>query len=68
MEIDKQSQNKRLEVILSHLDESMRLCKNLDFSEIPGIDQSEWENRMKVCKDAIEFTKGSVERLQKILG
>jgi hypothetical protein len=67
MEIDKQDQNTILEEILSHLDESMRLCKNLDFSEIPGIDQSEWENRMKVCKDAIGYIKGSVQRLQKIL-
>jgi len=57
-----------LEEILSRLDEAIRLCKSLDLSQLPGIDQSEWENRMKVSKDAIEFTKGSVERLQKILG
>jgi len=67
MEIDKQSQNKRLEVILSHLDEVMQLCEKLDFSEIPVLERTEWQKRIKICKDAIQYIKGSVQRLQKIL-
>ena len=67
MEIDKQSQNKRLEVILSHLDEVMQLCEKLDFSEIPALERTEWQKRIKICKDAIQYIKGSVQRLQKIL-
>jgi len=67
METDKQDQNTMLEEIISHLDEAMRICENLDFSEIPSIEQNEWKTRMKICKDAIEYIKGSVKRLQKIL-
>ena len=67
MKINKQDQNTILVGILSHLDEAMRICENLDFSEIPSIEQNEWKTRMKICKDAIEYIKGSVKRLQKIL-
>ena len=67
MEIDKQDQNTILEEILSHLDEAMKLCQNLDFSEIPALERTEWQRRMKICKDAIQFIKGSVQRLQNIL-
>ena len=56
-----------LEEILSHLHEAMRLCENLDFSEIPSIERSEWQKRMKICKNAIDYIRGSVQRLRKIL-
>jgi hypothetical protein len=67
MEFDKQHQNTVLEEIISHLDEAMKLCQNLDFSEIPALERTEWQKRMKICKDAIQYIKGSVQRLQNIL-
>jgi len=67
MKIDKQDQNTILVGILSHLDEAMRLCENLDFSAIPALERTEWQKRIKICKDAIQYIKGSVQRLQKIL-
>ena len=67
MKIDKQDQNTILVGILSHLDKATRLCENLDFSEIPALERTEWQKRIKICKDAIQYIKGSVQRLQKIL-
>jgi hypothetical protein len=56
-----------LEQISFHLDEAMRLCSQLDLSGLSPLEQSEWDTRMKICKDAIEFTKGSAQRLRKLL-
>ena len=63
----KEMNKKAMEEILSHLDEAMRLCKRLDLSQIPSMHKIEWENRMKICKDAIQYTRGSVQGLLKIL-
>ena len=67
MEIDKERNRIVLERISFHLDEAMRFCNQLDLSELGPLEQSEWDNRMKICKDAIKFTRESVQKLTQIL-
>jgi hypothetical protein len=67
MSIDKERNRITLERISFHLDEAMRFCRQLDLSGLGPLEQTEWNNRMKTCKDAIEFTKKSVQDLSKIL-
>jgi hypothetical protein len=68
MEIDKERNRIALERISFHLDEAMRFCHQLDLSVLGPLEQMEWDNRMKTCKDAIKFTKESVQELTQILG
>jgi hypothetical protein len=68
MEIDRERNRNSLERITFHLDQAMRFCNQLDLSGLGPVGQSEWDNRMKTCKSAIEFTLLSVQRLSKILG
>jgi hypothetical protein len=67
MEIDKERNRNSLERITFHLDQAMRFCNQLDLSGLGPVEQSEWDNRMKICKNAIEFTLVSVQKLGKIL-
>jgi hypothetical protein len=67
MEIDRERNRIALERIAFHLDEAMRFCNQLDLSGLGPLEQKEWDSRMKTCKDAIEFTKGSLKELTKIL-
>ena len=67
MEIDKERNRNSLERITFHLDQAMRFCNQLDLSGLGPPEQSEWDNRMKICKNAIEFTLISVQKLGKIL-
>lgn len=67
MEIDRERNRIVLERIGFHLDEAMRFCNQLDLSRLGPLEQKEWDSRMKTCKDAIEFTKGSLQELTKIL-
>jgi hypothetical protein len=67
MEIEKERNRSALERITFHLDQAMRFCNQLDLSGLGPPAQSEWDNRMKMCKNAIEFTKESVQKLNKIL-
>jgi len=67
MEIDKERNRIALERISFHLYEAMRFCKQLDLSGLGPLEQREWDNRMKDCKNAIEFTKESVQKLSRIL-
>jgi hypothetical protein len=67
MEIDKERNRSSLERITFHLDQAMRFCNQLDLSGLGLVTQSEWDNRMKICKNAIEFTLESVRRLSRIL-
>jgi len=67
MEIEKERNRNSLERITFHLDQAMRFCKQLDLSGLALPEQSEWDNRMKICKNAIEFTLISVQKLSKIL-
>ena len=67
MEINKERNRIALERISFHLDEAIRFCKQLDLSGLGPLEQSELDNRMKTCKNAIEFTKESVKNLSRIL-
>ena len=67
MEIDKERNRIALERIGFHLDEAMRFCNQLDLSGLGPLEQTEWDSRMKTCKNAIEFTKESLKQLNKIL-
>jgi len=67
MDIDKEKNKIVLEQIFFHLDEAMRLCNQLDLSGLSSIDQGIWDTTMKICKDALHFTKESTQRLSKIL-
>ena len=67
MEIEKEKNRNSLERITFHLDQAMRFCNQLDLSGLGPPEQSEWDNRMKICKNAIEFTLVSVQKLSKIL-
>jgi hypothetical protein len=67
MEIEKERSRIALERILFHLDEAMRFCYQLDLSGLGPLEQTEWGSRMKTCKDAITFTRQSVQKLTEIL-
>jgi hypothetical protein len=67
MEIEKERNRMALERAAFHLDEAMRFCNQLDLSGLGPLEQKEWDSRMKTCKDAIMFTKQSVEKLTQIL-
>ncbi|HMK77840.1 MAG TPA: hypothetical protein VK568_16895 [Thermodesulfobacteriota bacterium] len=67
MEIDKERNRIALERISFHLDEAMRFCNQLDLSGLGPLEQREWDNRMQTCKNAIEFTKESFQKLSKTL-
>jgi hypothetical protein len=67
MEIEKERNRRTLERITFHLDQAMRFCNQLDLSGLGPPEQSEWDNRMKICKNAIQFTQESVQKLSKIL-
>ena len=67
MDIDKERSRNSLERITFHLAQAMRFCNQLDLSGLGPLEQSEWDKRMKICKNAIEFTKESVQKLSKIL-
>ncbi len=68
MEIDKERNRMALERISFHLDEAMRFCHQLDLSWLGPLEQKEWDDRMKMCKDAITFTRESVQKLIQVLG
>ena len=67
MKIEKERNRIALERISFHLDEAMRFCHQLDLSRLGPMEQTEWDNRMKTCKDAIMFTRQSVQKLTQIL-
>jgi hypothetical protein len=66
MEIDKERNRIALERISFHLDEAIRCCHQLDLSGLGPLEQREWDNRIKTCKDAIEFTRELIQKLNKI--
>jgi hypothetical protein len=67
MGIDKERNRFALERVSFHLEEAIRFCHQLDLSGIGPLEQREWDDRMKTCKDAIKFTRESVQKLSKIL-
>jgi hypothetical protein len=64
MDIDKRNKV-IMEQIFFHLLETLRLCNQLDLSGLGPLEQKEWDDRIKLCKNALEFTKDSVEKLTK---
>ena len=66
MEIDKERNRIALERISFHLDEAMRFCNQLDLSGLGPLEKTQWDDRMKTCKNAIEFIKESLQKLRKI--
>ena len=56
-----------MEKALFHLLETMRLCAELDLSDLNPLEQQEWNDRINLCKNALEFTKNSVEKLSKFI-
>ena len=67
MGINKERNRMALERISFHLGEAMRFCNQLDLSGLGPLEQREWDSRMKTCKDAIMFTRQSVQKLTQIL-
>jgi hypothetical protein len=67
MENDKEVNKMVIERITFHLIEAMRLCSHLDLSGLGSFQQIEWNEKIKVCKNALEFTKDSVEKLSVLL-
>lgn len=63
-DVDKERNRIALDRISFHLDEAMRFCNQLDLSGIGPLEQTEWDSRMKTCKNAIEFTKESLKTLK----
>ncbi len=65
------SQNERnrmiMEKALYHLLETLRLCAELDLSNLSHLERQEWTEKIKLCKNALEFTKESVEKLSKFI-
>jgi hypothetical protein len=53
MEIEKERNRNSLERITFHLDQAVRFCNQLDLSELGPPEQSQWNDKMKICKDAI---------------
>ncbi len=66
-DVDKERNRIALERVGFHLDEAMRFCNQLDLSGLGPLEQREWDTRMKDCKNAIEFTKESLNKLSKTL-
>jgi len=67
MENSKERNKMALEAISFHLFEAMRRCNQLDLSKLNSLQQTEWKEKIKICKNALEFTKESVEKLSKLL-
>ncbi len=67
MSTEKERNREALDRIAFHLDQAMRLYDELDLSDLDPLEEKEWADRMKTCKDAIEFTKRSIQRLKEIL-
>jgi hypothetical protein len=67
MNIDKERNRNSLDRITFHLDQAMRFCDQMDLSGLGPLEQKKWNDKMKICKDAIKFTKEAIEQLSKIL-
>ncbi len=67
MDTSKEKNNAIMEQVSFHLLETLRLCNQLDLSALSPLEQKEWSDRIKLCKNALEFTKSSVEKLIKLI-
>ncbi len=62
MEIDREKNKLILEQVIYCLLDAVRLYSQLDPSGLSSSQQREW----KWCKNALEFTKDSIEKLQTV--
>ena len=53
--------------IIFHLSKACKLFNDLKDRRVSGVEQGEWENAAKLCKDAIEFINGKVESMGRIV-
>jgi hypothetical protein len=67
MSIHKERNRNSLERITFHLDQAMRFCNQMDLSGLGPLEQKKWNDKMKICEDAIKFTQEAIEQLSKIL-
>ncbi len=67
MEIERERNRNSLERITFHLDHAARFCNQLDLWGLVPPKQREWDKRVTICKDTIELSKESVQKLGKIL-
>jgi len=56
-----------VEGIILHLSEACKLLKYLKDGRVSAVEQREWENAIKLCKDAIEFINGKLDSMGKFL-
>jgi len=56
-----------LEKIIFHLSQIFKLFDDLKYARVTELEQREWENGIKLCKDAIEFINGKVDGMGKIV-
>lgn len=68
MKIAKQRNKNSLERITFHLDQAMRFSNQLDLSGLTPPEQNKWDKGVKICKNAIGFSKESVQKPGKIIG
>ena len=54
--------------ITFHLSKACKLFNDLKDRRVSAVEQGEWENAVKLCKEAIEFINGKVDNMGKILG
>jgi len=52
--------------IIFHLSKACKLFNDLKDRRVSAVEQGEWENAIKLCKDAIEFINGKVDSMGKI--
>ncbi len=66
--MDTQKKNRAImEQVFFHLLETLKLCNQLDLSGLGSLDQEEWKNKINLCKNALDFTKDTVEKLSKLI-
>ncbi len=56
-----------MEKISFHLLEALQLCSHLDLSGLGPLEQKEWTEKIKLCKNALDFTKDTAEKLSALL-
>ena len=52
--------------IIFHLSKACKLFNDLKDRRVSAVEQGEWENAIKLCKDAIEFINGKIDSMGKI--
>jgi hypothetical protein len=56
-----------LQKIIFHLSEAYKLFNDLKDRRVSAVEPREWQNTIKLCKDAIEFINGKVDSMKKIV-